>query len=248
VLALRHLALLCDVAGLDDEAARYVGLVAEHTERIASRYVDPVSGFIRPTINAAGVLEGEPSVHDQTLAMMLDIGKLAHDAMMNEFLLPYLRQEPLPGAVPSAFWSTYVLELAIERGHAEVAIDFIRSRWTPMMGTGTTWEGFEWKETSGGSACHAWTGHPSFHVVNALAGIFQKGAGWTEVLIRPSFLETVDFVSARVPSPAGDIDSEWRRDGGRISGRVSLPAGIRAMLELPGREPVAISGESAYVV
>jgi len=248
VLALRRVAAMCDIAGLGEDASKFAGLGTEHTERIVSRFVDPVSGFVRPTVNAAGVVEGEPSVHDQTLAIMLDIGKSAHDAMLDKMLLPYLRQETLAGAVPSAFWSTYVLELAIERGYADVAVDFIRSRWTPMMGTGTTWEGFEWKETSGWSACHAWTGHPSFHFVNALAGISQTAAGWTEVLIRPTFVDGIDYVSACVPSPQGDIVSEWRRTDGKVTGRVDLPAGVKATLALPGRDLVAISGQATYEV
>jgi hypothetical protein len=179
---------------------------------------------------------------------MLDVAPSSHDAMMDHFLLPYLRGEEIKGATPSAFWSTYVLEVAVERRHAEQAVDFIRSRWAPMLSTGTVWEGFDWREESGGSCCHAWSAHPSFHLVNVLAGIFQRGAGWIEVVVRPSFVKTIDFVSARVPSPQGDIESEWRREGDKIAGRVNVPTGIRATLDLPGREATAFTGSIEYTV
>ena len=72
-----------------------------------------------------------PSVHDQTLALMLGLAPAAHPAMPNRYLLPYLRDEPVPGANPSAFWSAYVLAEAGRRGHAAECIGFIRSQRRP---------------------------------------------------------------------------------------------------------------------
>lgn len=125
------------------------------------------------------------------------------------------------------------MEQAILRGHEEEAVGFLRRGWEPMLSTGTTWEDFDWNEESGLSACHAWTAHPSFHLVNALAGVFQTGPAWSSVELRPAFLESVDHASALVASPRGDIRSAWRRVGGdSVTWEVTIPEGVSATVRL----------------
>jgi hypothetical protein len=229
VLALRQLHKLHEAAGLPSEFGKraddHAALVVKHSFDAANDCFVPVLGEdLKPG--------SKPSVHDQTLALMLGLQPASHDHLMNAFLLPYLRDEKVPGAKPSAFWATYVLEQAIARGHAAEAIAFIRRHWEPMLGTGTTWEDFTWKESSGGSACHAWTAHPSFHFVNALAGVVQSAPAWTAIRFQPTFVAGLDHVSALVPSPRGDIRVEWRREGGRARGTLTVPAGVRVETSL----------------
>jgi alpha-L-rhamnosidase len=133
-----------------------------------------------------------------------------------------------------------VLDQAIRRGYANEAVAFIRQRWTPMLSTGTTWEDFNWDEHSGLSACHAWTSHPSYHFVNALAGIDQLAPGWAEISVKPTVVDGVDRVRAMVPSPKGDIAIEWEIDAATVRGTLTLPAGITAHVYLPGHEPRSI--------
>lgn len=224
VLALRQLHKLYEAAGLPssfgEKAERHAALVSKYA--FGDCFAPVLSEELKPS--------GPPSVHDQTLALMLNLHPATDEHLMNAFLLPYLRDEKVPGARPSAFWATYVLEQAISRGHAAEAIAFIRKHWEPMLGTGTTWEDFDWKEDSGGSACHAWTAHPSFHFVNALAGITQSGVAWSAISFRPSFL--VDYVSALVPTPRGDVTVEWRRADGQVRGTVRVPEGVAVETEL----------------
>jgi len=105
-----------------------------------------------------------------------------------------------------------------------------------MLSTGTTWEGFNWDETMGGSATHAWTAHPSFHLVNILAGVRQTASAWREVEIRPCFASGIDQVRTAVPTPRGELTVEWRRKSGKIALEIAAPKEIKVALRLPGRE------------
>ncbi|MGV3617424.1 MAG: alpha-L-rhamnosidase C-terminal domain-containing protein [Fimbriimonas sp.] len=229
VLALRHLDKLHVAAGLPSEWGR---VADAHAALVVRHAFDPAYGCFVSVLDEDLKQNGPPSVHDQTLALMLGLQPSSHEHFLNAFLLPYLRDEKVPGAKPSAFWATYVFEQAIARGHALEAVAFIRRHWTPMLGTGTTWEDFDWREESGGSACHAWTAHPSFHFVNALAGVVQSGPAWASIEFRPTFPEDMDHTSALVPSPRGDIVTQWRREEGTIKGTLTVPEGVRVESEM----------------
>jgi hypothetical protein len=197
--------------------------------------------------------DGKParrwSVHEQTLALMLGITPEAHQTMIEKRLLPYLRGEKVDGALPSAFWCTYVLEEMAKRGYTAEAVDFIRRKWSPMLTTGTTWEGFDWDEKAGWSCSHAWTAHPSFHFVNMLAGITQTKAAWAGVRFAPSFVAGIDRAEAVVPSPEGPIKASWKRAGSGATATISLPKHVTAEIELPGeKKTVAGKGEFDFRV
>ncbi len=168
------------------------------------------------------------------MAIMLGFKPEFHRNMIEKRILPYLKDEKATWPVPSAFWATYVMETMGRLGYSRESIDFIRSKWSPMLSTGTTWEGFDWKEPDGGSCSHAWTGHPSFHMVNMIAGLRQTGLAWSEVELAPSFIEGIDSAEAVVPSPKGPIKVSWRRRGGKIEVSAGIPAKVALHVRLPG--------------
>ena len=251
LLTLRQLAVLLAVAGKTVAAGQFQAQAAAH-ERLCLEllYREADQVFIAGLDDNGAPAADAPSVHDQTLALMLDLVPAAQPAMIVRHLLPYLKGEPVPGAKPSAFWAAYVLAEAGRRGYAAECIAFIRRHWTPMLATGTTWEDFNWQETAGNSCCHAWTSHPSWHLVNLLAGIRQTAAGWAAVQVAPQFIPGLDQAEALVPSPKGDIVVAWHRDAGRIRGVLALPPGVTASLELPGRDAMTLAqpGEHPFEV
>ncbi len=230
-LTLRQLSKLAEAAGISDEG--WGERSKKHAALVVSHAFDQAQDAFLPVIDEKLNASGPPSVHDQTLALMLGLQPASHPHLLQAHLLPYLRGEKVEGAKPSAFWATYVLEQAIERGHAAEAVAFIRIRWEPMLSTGTTWEDFGWQEESGGSACHAWSGHPSFHLVNSLAGVVQAAPGWTAIRFQPNFLASIDQTSTLVPGPLGDILASWKREGGKVVGTLSVPLGTRVDSSLP---------------
>ena len=112
----------------------------------------------------------------------------------------------------------------------------IRRGWTPMLATGTTWEGFAWDEASGGSACHAWTSHPASELVNLLAGVQQLAPAWGSVRITPFFASGIDDVRVLIPTPRGDLYVAWQRRDGKISGVVKAPTSIQVKIDAPGAD------------
>ena len=242
LVALRHIVKMLDISKLKDTAVDYRKLTTEMEKKIVRYFHDEKQGVFRPALDPKGRQEGEPSVHDQTMALMLELVPKSQKTMIDRVMLPYLKGEKLEGAVASAFWAFYPLEEMGRRGYGAEVIEFIRRSWKPMLSTGTTWEGFDSMEIPGTSNCHAWTAHPSVHLVNILAGVRQASSAWKEIVFQPVFAPGIDHVEATVPSPAGMIRAKWARKNGTIRGELKLPAGVKARLELPGAKPVAKTG------
>lgn len=236
LFTLRKLAGLLTVAGQTRDALGVRGEAGRHERRVLRKLFDRANGLFVEGLDEKGKSFPNASVHDQTLALMLGLAPKAHDGMMRKRLLPYLRGEKFEGAKPSAFWCSYVLEELARRGYGAECVAFIRRKWTPMLTTGTTWETFEWDERCGWSASHAWTAHPSFHLVNILAGITQTAPAWKKIRLAPCFATGIDSARALVPSPQGDLVASWRSDGGRIRVELKLPPGVVADVNLPGRK------------
>jgi hypothetical protein len=237
LLTLRQLAILLKTARMPKEAAAIAKQAAAHEKAVLKHLVDHRRGLMSAGLGAAE----EPGVHEQTLAVLMDLVPEHHDAMASKRLLPWIRGEAFPDqvagkniAVPSAFWATYVFDALGARGNAAEVISCIRTRWQPMLATGTTWEDFKWSENGGSSASHAWTAHPSSHLVAWLAGIRQSGPAWTRIIIQPTFIPGIDHASGLVPTPQGDVSVRWERKGGTVTVAASVPKSVVVDLRLPG--------------
>lgn len=230
--AIRELATVCAAAGMRSEARALGARADRHQALVVRKLFDR-----RRRVWSAG-MDAEPgkeSVHDQVLGIILGLEPQTHDRLAETFILPYLRGETLPGPVPSAFWSHYVLLVAGDRGLGADCIAFIRRRWAPMLATGTTWEDFTWGEDGGGTASHAWTAHPAVHLPRILCGIRQLAPAWAAVEIAPQPVPGLDHAEAVVPTPRGEISVRWERRDGAVRLEVDVPRRIAAEIRL-GKE------------
>lgn len=75
------------------------------------------------------------------------------------------------------------------------------------------------------SDCHAWGAHPIYHYLATICGIRPTKPGFEEVEITPR-LGPLDFVRGALHTPRGRIEVDLQRIGGRITGRIDLPAGL----------------------
>ena len=247
LFTLRKMGELAGLVGKRADAARLLKAADRQAVLVTGRLFDPQAMVFRPCIDDSGQLVGEPSVHDQTMALMLDLVPEAHQNMIDKVLMPYLKDEEIKGPKASSFWCTYVFDVMAARGYGRQVVDFIRKKWSPMLSTGTCWEGFKWDETSGESACHAWTAHPSSHFVNILAGITQTAVGWERIRFSPQRVEGIDRAGAVIPSPRGMIEASWQRQGTGIRAELTIPAGVQADIALPGCEKT-ITGPQTVVL
>jgi alpha-L-rhamnosidase len=234
LFTLRIVVQLLELAKMKAHAKILTGRANAHEALAVKLLFDRRTKLFRNGLDEAGKPVAGASVHDQTLALMLDLVPQAAQNMLDVRVLPYLRGEKVEGACPSAFWSAYMLEEAARRGYTAEAVSFIRRHWTPMLATGTTWEEFNWTEESGSSASHAWSAHPAYHFVNILGGIVQTAPAWSAIHFAPYFMPGLDHVKALVPSPKGDIAAEWQRKSDQISVELYLPSSVTARIELPG--------------
>ncbi len=240
--ALRELAAACTASRMATEAKVLIRRADAHERLVLRKLFDAKRGRWLAGLDAP---PGKESVHDQVIGMLLGLQQQDHDRQLQEFILPYLRGEAVPGPKPSAFWSHYALLVAGDRGFAADAIAFIRRGWTPMLATGTTWEDFSWSENGGGSASHAWTAHPSVHLPRILCGVRQTSPAWKRVAIHPQPVNGIDHADCLIPTAQGDLSVRWQRSAGVITLDVQAPKGQRVDIRLGSQRKLLASGGKA---
>ena len=242
LVTLIHYAKMLEISKQTAAAKKVADEIKKRKALLTKHFFDKKSGLMKAGFTADGKVSSEPSVHDQTLALLAEICTESTDKMVKKRMLPYLKQEKLDAPVPSAFWATYVFECMGELGYGKEVIDFIKTKWSPMLSTGTSWEGYEWNEKAGGSCSHAWTAHPTFHFVNIIAGVRQTAAGWKSISYTPSFLESLDFAEAVVPTPLGEISTSWKKSGKNVYATIKIPEAMSIEVILPGLKKKFKSG------
>jgi hypothetical protein len=92
-------------------------------------------------------------------------------------------------------------------------------------------------EAAGGSACHAWSAHPCFSLVELLAGIRQAAVAWSRIAVQTRFTRPASIpLPPRIPSPRARLN--WNGGGmaRRITGTLLVPAGVEVELDAGGAE------------
>jgi len=153
-----------------------------------------------------------PSVHDQVLAILLNLKSECHQNMAEERLLPFLRGNNLDCAVPTSFWSSYLFDAAKLLGFRREVFEFIKKRWTPMVPSGGTWEHFIWDESVGQSCSHAWSAHPATHLIDVMAGIRQTEPRWAAFDCKPDCGLLTAKGRILLPLPQGDFSLTWNEN------------------------------------
>ena len=237
--AVRELAATCAAARMTKEAKELTRRADAHEKLVLKKLYDAKRGRWLAGLDAP---PGKESVHDQVIGMLLGLVQKDHDRQLQEFVLPYLRGEAVPGPKPSAFWSHYALLVAGDRGFGADGLAFIRRGWTPMLATGTTWEDFTWHENMGGSASHAWTAHPAVHLPRILCGVRQTAPAWKRVEICPQPVDGLDQADCLVPTPQGDLSVRWKRVAGTVQLEVQAPRGMHVTVRLGTASKVLKAG------
>ncbi len=238
LIALEKLALLYRKARQPKEASPLE--VWAKRLRVALGKLIGKDGLLRDGIDRQGKIVAETSIHSQTLALIAGLEGIDEKASLKEIILPYLRGESKPKAIPSAYWITYLFSVLSERGHGVEVVAFIKKHWLPMADHRTTWENFTPRRADE-SHSHAWSAHPLYHLMQTVGGIGQSAPIWNEITFRPVFHG--NHSRTVVPTPHGSIRAEWSRVGAHIDIRLKLPIGIKARIYLPGMIPkVAING------
>ncbi len=109
--------------------------------------------------------------------------------------------------------------------------------WLRQGGT-TLFENWDYNGLAVGySQNHIMYGEIGAWFYKALAGINVDPAqpGFKNILLKPHFVEDLDYVKASYKSPFGLIVSEWTRKQGKVEYKVVIPPGATATLYLDGK-------------
>ena len=219
-IALGEAADLETAFGNTSDAAHDRALAARLTHAVRSACWDAAKGLLADTpekhtwsqhVNLLGVLSDAIPV-DQQRAVML---KVLDD----------------PALTQTTYYFKFYLFRAIEKaGLADRYLDQL-APWRAMLDLGLT----TWAETPEPtrSDSHAWSAHPTVHLLTLVAGVEPATPGFSTVRIRPH-LGSLTTLSATVPTPKGDIVVSYKRASGTLNADVTLPAGMTGTIAAGG--------------
>ncbi|MEI8385982.1 MAG: alpha-L-rhamnosidase C-terminal domain-containing protein [Verrucomicrobiota bacterium] len=241
LIALEKLASMFEKAGRQSEArglSAWAGRLRKSLALLVRK-----DGILFDGLTFSRKIVKSTSVHAQTLAILAGFCPELDTGRMSKVILPFIRRQTQPEIVPSSYWITYVFEVLTAAGHGADVVDFIREKWGPMAEHGTTWENFA-PRVGDESFSHAWSAHPLYHLMQIIGGIRQRTAGWKSIVFQPSFIGGRADVT--VPTPFGNIRSDWKREGRIIHANLSLPEGVSAEVRLPGLKTKKVQGCSSW--
>lgn len=147
--------------------------------------------------------------------------------------------------------SKTVLRMLTRYGHVETAYKMAAQTQAPSWGWWVT-QGFttlaetwtlspEWRDAS---VNHVFLGDVAAWYVNDLAGnnFCTAGPGFRDTLSAPHFVEALDWAAASYDSVRGEIRSEWRRRGGCVTLKVTIPANTTADIRIDGQTVATVAG------
>lgn len=232
LLAYQQAPALLRAAGDDAAAARY-----EH-----------VAETLRHTLQHTLLQEGKDN-HSatnnlgttwqlNTLAVLTHL-QPADDAGIWEHVLSHVKQDAPADAQISPYFNGYVLDAMSETGHADRALDWLRTFWGGMLQEGATsfWEAYDlrWPKkdahlslqadgTSGYyvSLAHGWSTAPTSWLTSYVLGVTATAPGFASVQVRPRLFD-LSYARGTVPTPHGAIHISIDKAHGL---QLDLPAGV----------------------
>ena len=139
-----------------------------------------------------------------------------------------------------------VMNALTEAGYADRAFRMITQQDYPSwgnwlrQGATTLFENWDYNGLAAGySQNHIMYGEIGAWMYKALAGINvdPENPGFRNVLLKPHFVDGLDYVKASYRSPYGIIRSEWTRRDGHVIYSVTVPANSTATLCIGDGEP-----------
>lgn len=133
----------------------------------------------------------------------------------------------------------YLLRALAAGGRSDVIFDMNNQSERPGYGYQLQRGATSLTEGWGGSGSqnHFMLGHIMEWFYHDLAGIQPdpEGPGFKRIIIKPTVVGDLTWVKARYKSLRGPIVSEWSRDGGKFTLRVSIPPNTTATVHVPSK-------------
>jgi alpha-L-rhamnosidase len=220
-----------EILGKPEDARRYSELSDRIRARFNQRFLDPATGLYAPDSQTA-----------QVLPLYLGIAPEDKRDLIVQRLVEniHARKDHLSAGFVGYLYLLYGLTAA---GRTDLAYTIATQPdypgWANMLKDGGTtlweaWNGNAYNFSSLG-AVDAW-------FYQALAGINPdpQAPGFDHTILRPGVVGDLTWVRAHYDSVHGRIAVDWRREGGRLHLRVTVPANTTATVYVPTPDPAAV--------
>jgi alpha-L-rhamnosidase len=166
------------------------------------------------------------SPHVNTLAVLYD---LAPKARQRAILGRVMRGEPLPQEPLNVqpYFMHFVYDALAHAGLFEryAVAQMHKLQINPDSGTVREM----WTD---GDYSHGWGGTPLIQMSSRILGVTPATPGFAKIAIRPQPCG-LKFARGVVPTPHGNVDVDWRREGAQFTLKVTVPSGTTAHIVLP---------------
>lgn len=224
---LREMAAIADVLGKKDDAREYQQLYEVRKALFNRVFFDAKEGRY-----ADGARTRHASLHANIFPLAFDLVPVKEKARVQQFV-------ESRGMACSVYGAQFLLDALYNAGNADYALrlmtDTVSDRsWMTMLRAGATmtWEAWDLKYKSNLDWNHAWGTAPGNVVRRKLMGLEPLTPGWESARLRPC-LGSLQWAKGTVPTVKGDIIFDAQQTDGTVSLRITLPANLPAVLELP---------------
>ncbi len=228
---------LASILGRADEAGNYQRLAVDIQKAYLKKFLNPTTGQVGPGTQAS-----------QAFALYLDLVPAEQRRAVTQFLLDDIRGPREHHLTTGIFGTKFMLDVLSREGHADVAATMVNQKtfpgWGYMLENGATtlWE--HWKG-SDNTFSH---NHPMFGSVSQwfyhwLAGIqpAPDAVGFNRIVIRPQLPNDLSWVRCKYNSVRGQIVSNWKREGDKLTMEVTIPANATATVYVPAKDATGIT-------
>jgi alpha-L-rhamnosidase len=236
------------LANAIDTTARAAAALGEAAvaERHAVLFAEARRRFATEFIAADGAMPGDTQ-SGYVLALALDLVPAPLRPAVLGRLVGVMERD---GHLRTGMHGTrYALALLAESGQARLAtalalserypsfmqwiklgLTMIPERWDSIRADGS------YTQDAGNSLNQYALGCIGEWLYGAVGGLRPAAPGWRVVRIDPRPGPQIDSARIRVGTVAGDVSCEWRREGGGLRVRATLPPGVLGVAGAPGRE------------
>ncbi len=225
---LRSLALMTELAravGKDTDVADYQARTQKGRAAFQEKLFSGATGLYRD-----GVGTEHSSLHANLFPLAFGLVPETDRAKIADWLAGR-------GMKCSVYAAQYYLEGLFEQGQGARAIELMVApgdrSWRHMVESDTTitWEAWDQKYKPNQDWNHAWGSAPANLLPRFVLGAQPLVPGWSRVVIRPN-PGKLTFAEGKIPTPRGPLLVNWKNAGG-FKLELTLPAGVKAKLELP---------------
>lgn len=256
--ALRAAAELARLAEHSRAATHYSGLAQRVCEAINTLLWDEARG-VYADARRHGKLSRRVSQQSNAAAIAFEVAPRQRWARMWETILderrlvltyalghdgeatPFDEEYDVVQAQP--FYSHFLHRALRKDGQFDRIVENIRARWGVMLAEGENTFRETWQLDPITSKCHAWSATPTFDLSTDVLGVTPLEPGFRRFRVAP---HPADLTWARgaFPTPHGEVEIEWRREGDRFDLHVIVPDGAEAEIVLPANEMRGAAGNS----